>query len=185
VSRLGEPARRELLEIARRSLAAAVRGEPPPRAESRDPELQRTGGCFVTYKNAGRLRGCIGCFESGSPIWATVAEYAAISATGDPRFRGDPITPGELPEIEVEISVLSPLERIADPLKIELGVHGIYVRRGSRSGCFLPQVATEHGMSREQFLSECCAGKAGLAPDAWRQPGTEVLVFTAEIVADR
>jgi AmmeMemoRadiSam system protein A len=184
-SGLSEAARRELLEIARRSLEAAVRREPPPRVESRSPELKRSGGCFVTCKNGGRLRGCIGCFESEAPLAATVAEYAAISATRDPRFRSDPITPEELPEIDLEISVLSPLERIADPLQIELGVHGIYVRQGGRSGCFLPQVATEHGMSKEQFLSECCAGKAGLSPDAWRKPGTEVLVFTAEIISEK
>ena len=178
-------ARRELLAIARRALAAAVRGEPEPKAESRLPELAAHCGCFVTYKNAGRLRGCIGCFTSERPLAETVAEYARISATQDWRFSDDPIAPEELDRIDIEISVLSPLEPIKNPLDLELGVHGIYIRRGGRSGCFLPQVATEHGMSKEQFLSECCAGKAGLAPDAWRDPQTEVSVFTAEIVEER
>jgi AmmeMemoRadiSam system protein A len=181
---LSAEARRELLAIARASLVAAVRGEPEPKAESRRPELAAKCGCFVTYKNAGRLRGCIGCFTSERPLYATVAEYARISATQDWRFAGDPITPGELEDVDIEISVLSPLVPIKNPLDLELGVHGIYIRRGGRSGCFLPQVATEHGMSKEQFLSECSAGKAGLAPDAWRDPKTTVSVFTAEIIEE-
>ncbi|HOX05065.1 MAG TPA: AmmeMemoRadiSam system protein A [Planctomycetota bacterium] len=181
---LSAEARRELLAIARAALAAAVRGEPAPPVAGRSPELAAPCGCFVTYKNGGRLRGCIGCFTSDRPLAETVAEYARISATQDWRFAGDPITPAELDDIDVEISVLSPLVPIGNPLDLELGVHGIYIRRGGRSGCFLPQVATEHGMSKEQFLSECCAGKAGLAPDAWRDPKTSVSVFTAEIVEE-
>jgi AmmeMemoRadiSam system protein A len=182
MNRLSQEGRRELLGIARRCLEAAVRGQDAPEITSGNPELQGPGGCFVTYKTAGRLRGCIGCFESPGPLYATVADYARTSALGDPRFVGDRITPEELPRVDVEISVLSPRERIADPLDIELGVHGIHVQSGGRSGCFLPQVAVEHHMTKEQFLSECCAGKAGLAPDAWRKPGTEVYVFTADIV---
>jgi AmmeMemoRadiSam system protein A len=181
---LSPRARRELLAIARAALAAAIRGEPEPKAESRSAELAAKCGCFVTYKNAGRLRGCIGCFTSDRPLAATVAEYARISATQDWRFADDPILVDELDRIDIEISVLSPLEPIKNPLDLELGVHGIYIRRGGRSGCFLPQVATEHHMSKEQFLSECCAGKAGLPPDAWRDGRTEVSVFTAEIVEE-
>ena len=173
-------ARRELMAIARAALAAAVRGEPEPKPVSRSPELAAKCGCFVTYKNAGRLRGCIGCFTSERPLHATVAEYARISATQDWRFADDPITPDELGAVDIEISVLSPLVPIRDPLDLELGVHGIYIRRGGRSGCFLPQVATEHRMTKEQFLSECCAGKAGLAPDAWRE-GAQFSVFTGQI----
>jgi AmmeMemoRadiSam system protein A len=185
VSHLSPDSRRALLRIVREGLAAAVRGEPEPEARSDDPALQGPGGCFVTYKTAGRLRGCIGCFEAPPPLYATVAQYARASALNDPRFIGDRITPEELPAVEIEISVLSPRERISDPLDLEIGVHGIYVTAGGRSGCFLPQVATEHHMSKEQFLSECCAGKAGLAPDAWRSPGTEVYTFTAEIVSEK
>ena len=88
---------------------------------------------------------------------------------------------GELQDVNVEISVLSPLERTNDPLSIELGVHGIYIRSGFSSGCFLPQVATETGWSKEEFLSNCASHKAGLPPDAWRDPDTEVLTFTAEV----
>jgi len=166
-------------------MTAAVQGEMAPKAKSDRPELQARCGCFVTLKNRGRLRGCIGCFTSDQPLYQTVAEYAQISATQDWRFATDPIAPKELPGIDIEISVLSPLERIADPLTLELGVHGIHIERDGRSGCFLPQVATEWKMSKEQFLSDCCAHKAGLPPDAWRDPGTRVSVFTAEIVQER
>jgi uncharacterized protein (TIGR00296 family) len=92
----------------------------------------------------------------------------------------DPIAPGELDRLNIHISVLSELAPIADPLDIELGVHGIYIIRGHAAGCFLPEVATETGWSKEEFLSQCCAGKAGMSPDAWRQQGTQVLVFTSE-----
>ena len=103
------------------------------------------------------------------------------AALEDSRF--DPVSRTET-GLEIEISVLSPLEPIKNPLDLELGVHGIYIQRGGRTGCFLPQVATEHGMSKEQFLSECSAGKAGLAPDAWRDPRTSVSVFTAEVLEE-
>ena len=184
-SGLGPEARRELLSIARSALVAAVNCEPLPEVSSKRPELQAKCGCFVTYKNRERLRGCIGCFTSEAPLWRTVAEYAAISATQDLRFSSNPITSKELAEIDIEISVLSPLERIADPLDLKLGVHGIYIQRGGRSGCFLPQVATEWKMTKEQFLSECCAHKAGLSADAWRDPATSVSVFTADVIEER
>ena len=106
---------------------------------------------------------------------------AKASATGDPRFMADPITAGELKQLDIEISVLSPLQRTDDPLSLRLGVDGIYIRKGCTSGCFLPQVATETGWSKEEFLSYCCAHKAGLAPDAWRQAKTEVYLFTADV----
>ncbi|HRU07073.1 MAG TPA: AmmeMemoRadiSam system protein A, partial [Candidatus Brocadiia bacterium] len=177
--------RRKLLAIARRSVEAAVTGRPLPEVSETDPELTARCGAFVTLKNHGRLRGCLGHFVSRAPLCELVNELARASATEDPRFVDDRVTIEELPEIDIEISVLSPLERIDDPLKIELGKHGIYIRRGGRQGCFLPQVALEQGWSKEEFLSYCCSHKAGLAPDAWRDPETETLVFTAEIVGER
>lgn len=181
---LSPAGRSELLKIARAALTAAVCSAPEPPVNGGLPELEAHCGCFVTYKNGERLRGCIGCFVSDRPLAQTVAEYARVSATQDWRFADDPITERELPAIEIEVSVLSPLEKIANPLDLELGVHGIYIQRGGRSGCFLPQVATEWGMSKEQFLSDCCAHKAGLPPDAWRDPRTSVSVFTAEIISE-
>jgi len=107
--------------------------------------------------------------------------YAKASATSDPRFVADRITSDELDQLDIEISVLSPLKRTDDPSSLRLGVDGIYVKKGGASGCFLPQVATETGWSKEEFLSYCCAHKAGLPPDAWKDPKTEVYLFTAEV----
>ena len=152
---------------------------------SDDAELNEPRGCFVTLKSQNRLRGCIGQFVSERPLIELVAEMAKASATSDPRFFGDPITAGELEQMDVEISVLSPLKRTSDPLSLRLGVDGIYIRRGHVSGCFLPQVATETGWDTEEFLSYCCSHKAGLSPDAWKDPDTEVYLFTAEVFGGR
>ena len=170
-----------LLKIARDTVEAVIRKKKIAKPESDNPELNAPCGCFVTLKNRDRLRGCIGQFTSDSPLIELVAEMAKASATGDPRFLADPITVRELEKLDVEISVLSPLKRTDDPLSLRLGVDGIYIRRGHASGCFLPQVATETGWSKEEFLSYCCAHKAGLADDAWKDPETEVYLFTAEV----
>jgi AmmeMemoRadiSam system protein A len=105
---------------------------------------------------------------------------AGRAAARDPRFTLDPITPDELDELTVEISVLSPLEPTDEPEKLNVGEHGIYIVSGRRAGCFLPEVATQMGWSPEQFLSQCCASKAGLPGDAWRHPDTTVYLFTSE-----
>ena len=170
-----------LLKVARDTVEAVISGEPTEAPQSDDPELNAHCGCFVTLKNKGRLRGCIGQFTSESPLIELVAEMAKASATGDPRFFADRITPDELEELDIEISVLSPLQRADDPLSLRLGVDGIYIKKGPASGCFLPQVATETGWSKEEFLSYCCSHKAGLAPDAWKHPETEVYLFTADV----
>lgn len=171
-----------LCDIAREALAAAVNGVGYEPADPGRGALRVTGGCFVTLKTGGRLRGCLGCFSSDRPIYRTVAEYARNSALEDPRFRSSRLRPEELPRVEMDISVLSPLERCGDPLGITLGVHGIYVISGRRSGCFLPQVATETGWNVEEFWGHCCRDKAGAAWDAWRDPGTELMTFTAEVI---
>ena len=184
-ARLSDAARQLLLQIARQSAEAAVRGQPSPALRVGHPEVQLYQGAFVTLMNAGRLRGCIGRFTATDPLWKVVAEMARSSATEDFRFFGEPVTPAELPQLRIEISVLSPMTRIANPLDIELGVHGIYVvGRGGRAGTYLPQVATEHGMGKEEFLSSCCAHKAGLRPDAWRTGEADVFVYTAEVFGE-
>jgi AmmeMemoRadiSam system protein A len=152
-----------------------------PTPESADPELNAHCGCFVTLKNKGRLRGCIGQFTSDKPLVELVVEMAKASARSDPRFFAEPLTADELELLDVEISVLSSLERTDEPLSLRLGVDGIYIKKGCASGCFLPQVATETGWSKEEFLSYCCAHKAGLGADAWQDPATEVYLFTAEV----
>jgi AmmeMemoRadiSam system protein A len=178
---MNDEQKQTLLRIARDTVEAVITKGPIPKPESDDPELNANCGCFVTLKNQGQLRGCIGQFISEVPLIELVVEMAKASATGDPRFFGDPITPDELEQLDIEISVLSPLKRTEDPLSLRLGTDGMYIKLGSASGCFLPQVATETGWSKEEFLSYCCAHKAGLAPDAWKDPSTEVYLFTADV----
>jgi AmmeMemoRadiSam system protein A len=173
--------RQTLLKTARDTVEAVITSGAVPKPESNDPELNAHCGCFVTLKNQGRLRGCIGQFTSEVPLVELAVEMAKASATGDPRFFADRITAGELDELDIEISVLSPLKRTDEPLGLRLGVDGIYIKRGCASGCFLPQVATETSWSKEEFLSYCCAHKAGLPADAWKDPTTEVYLFTAEV----
>jgi len=178
---MDEAQRRTLLALARDAVKATVTGAPLPTPQSDDPALTAPCGCFVTLKTRGRLRGCIGQFISDRPLIELVVEMAEASASKDPRFFDHPLTVRDLGNIEIEISVLSPLERTDDPLRLRLGVDGIYIKRGYAAGCFLPQVATETGWSREEFLSFCCSHKAGLPADAWRDPETEVYLFTAEV----
>lgn len=177
---MNEAQKHKLLALARDTVKAVVTGKPLPRPVSDDPELAAPCGCFVTLRNRGRLRGCIGQFTSDKPLIESVVQMAKASATSDPRFLAHPITPRELKHLDVEISVLSPLERTDNPLSLRLGTDGIYIRQGCISGCFLPQVAAETGWTKEEFLSYCCAHKAGLPDDAWKDPKTEVYLFTAE-----
>jgi len=170
-----------LLKTARDTVKAVIAGGALPKPKSGDPELNAPCGCFVTLKNHGRLRGCIGQFTSDRPLIELVVEMAKASATGDPRFFADPITADELEQLDVEISVLSLLQKTDDPLSLRLGVDGIYIKRGCASGCFLPQVASETGWNKKEFLSYCCVHKAGLPADAWKDPETEVCLFSAEV----
>jgi len=172
--------RAKLIALARASVAHAVAAAPAPSAEDRSGVLGEKRGCFVTLTNAGELRGCIGTLQPQKPLADEVIEMAAAAARDSRFIYYKPITPGELNELTVEVSVLSPLEPIDDPLSLTIGTHGIYIRGRAGAGCFLPEVATDQGWNAEQFLTHCCAGKANLAPDAWRQADTEVLVFTSE-----
>ncbi len=178
---MDEVQKQTLLRLACDTVKAVVSGQPLPQPSSDDPELNAPCGCFVTLKNRGRLRGCIGQFTSDRPLVELVVEMAKASATSDPRFMANPVSSRELEQLDVEISVLSPLKKTDDPLSLRLGIDGIYIRKGCTSGCFLPQVATETGWTKEEFLSYCCAHKAGLAADAWKDPKTEVYLFTAEV----
>jgi len=178
---MNDAQKKALLKTARDTVEAILTGGAVQKPKSDDPELTAHCGCFVTLKNRGQLRGCIGQFTSDRPLIELVVEMAKASATGDPRFFADPITADELEQLDVEISVLSPLQKTDDPLSLRLGTDGIYIKRGCASGCFLPQVATETGWSKKEFLSYCCAHKAGLPADAWRDPKTEVYLFTAEV----
>jgi uncharacterized protein len=170
-----------LLKVAKDSVTAAIQGTSIAIPQTNDPALLAHCGCFVTLKNGDELRGCIGNFTSDKPLIELVHDMAILSATEDSRFFCNPITVIELPRLDIEISVLSPLTKTNNPLSLRLGVDGIYITRGRTSGCFLPQVATETGWTKEQFLSYCCSHKAGLSSDAWKDPKTEVYLFSAEV----
>lgn len=183
MSSLDESTKERLLKIARSAIAADLFGADGPSPREGADELP-SRGVFVTLRKFGHLRGCIGTFSPREGLAQTVQVMAA-SAARDPRFLQMPISASEMKDLSIEISVLSPLEPIADPLTLELGVHGIYIRRGHQSGCFLPDVATERGWDAPAFLSNCCEQKAGLAPDAWRGSDTEVFVFTVEKIHEK
>jgi len=135
----------------------------------------------VTIKKGGSLRGCIGYVEAIKPLVVTVSEMAAAAALRDPRF--PPVGPDELDQLELEISVMSPIFKVTDTSEIQTGLHGLIVRRGAYQGLLLPQVATEYGWDRETFLSHTCR-KAGLPPEAWKMEGTEISAFTAEVFGE-
>ncbi|MEW6516837.1 MAG: AmmeMemoRadiSam system protein A [candidate division FCPU426 bacterium] len=176
--------REKLLALARQAATAAAARTPLPavNAAGWPPELQEPLGAFVTLHHRGRLRGCIGRMSSDRPLPETIADMAAAAAMEDPRF--PPLRPEEVSGLEIEISVLSPLSRVQRPEQIRLGQDGVLVRRGRRTGVFLPQVAVETGWDLPTFLSELCSGKAGLAEDAWQDPETELYVFTALVFSE-
>jgi AmmeMemoRadiSam system protein A len=170
---------RALVEIARAAVTEAITGR---HAEVRRPDDLAASGVFVTLKRDGQLRGCIGTLECRRPLADEIARVAVSAAREDPRF--DPIRQAELDDLDVEVSVLGPLEEIdpRDPGAIEIGVHGLVVEQGRRRGLLLPQVATEWGWDRLAFLSHTCT-KAGLPADAW-QRGAKVYRFTADVFGD-
>ena len=179
---LTENDKHALASIARAALSAAVAGGKHFAPDDPGlPNLLEKRGCFVTLKTNNRLRGCLGCFTSEQPLYRTVAEYTRFSALDDPRFSGQRIREDELPAVAIDVSCLTPLAPCAEPENITLGMHGIYVRSGMRSGCFLPQVATETGWNVEEFWGHCCRDKAGLDWDAWRRPEVECMTFTADV----
>lgn len=169
-----------LLRIARESIRAELEGKTLPKTGEQGA-LEEKRGAFVSLKKRGRLRGCIGFIEARKPLARTVEEMAVAAAFQDPRF--SPLRREELKDLHLEISVLTPLHRIDDVSEIEVGTHGLYIRKGGRSGLLLPQVATEWRWDRDTFLRETCC-KAGLAPDAWRDPETEIYVFAADVFGE-
>jgi MEMO1 family protein len=173
----------ELLALARAAIAQALGAGEPARNSAVPAWMQTPSPVFVTLKEHGDLRGCIGMTEAVLPLGQAVKQMACAAAFEDPRF--GPVTARELLNLNVEISVLSPLRRIQSPADIKLGVHGVVVRREGRSGLFLPQVATETGWSRDVFLDELCSQKAGLPAGAWRDKETELYVFTVQAFGEK
>ncbi len=179
-----EQAKKILLDIARKTIVATITGENKPVFSCDHPDLQGKQGVFVTLKTHDQLRGCMGRFVSDIPLCQMVSEIAFSSANEDPRFEFNRIKPQELNQLKIEISVLSPLVPINNPLEFELGKHGIFIKKDFHVGCFLPQVATETGWSKAEFLSYCCSGKAGLPANAWKDKDIEIHIFTTEIIEE-
>jgi AmmeMemoRadiSam system protein A len=180
MSSLGNREKQLLLECARRALILAVERRESLDSLPQDPQLGESFGAFVTLRKRGRLRGCIGQIGSGQSLFEVVAHCAKSAALQDPRFEA--VRSEELREIEIELSVLSPLEEITLE-GIEVGKHGLMVSAGQTRGVLLPQVAIECYWTAGRFLEETCV-KAGLEPDAWREPETAIHGFTAEVFAE-
>lgn len=174
---LGDERKRTLLKIAREAITAAVDGKAPPPVTSTDPELGRPSGVFVTLHEDDELRGCIGYVEPVFPLGQATQDAAVKAALEDPRF--DPVIAPEVARVSIEISVLSALEELRDLRAVEVGKHGLVIESGRHRGLLLPQVATEYGWDREQFLTHT-ALKAGLPPDSWKQAGVRLFTFTVE-----
>lgn len=170
-----------LLQTARESIRSRLTGEPPIYPEP-TPNLHTKCGAFVTLHRSGELRGCIGHITGFSPLFDAVRELARSSAFHDPRF--PPLGPEELPEIDIEISVLTPLKKIDSPTEVEVGTHGVLLESGARSGVLLPQVPLEQGWNREEYLRHLCY-KAGLPPDSLTRPETRLSVFEAIIFGEK
>lgn len=174
------PAEKEtLLDIARKSISEGPDGGGACfcDADRLTEKLRMDCGAFVTLHVHGRLRGCIGQLVGRQPLYRTVAEMARAAAFDDPRFY--PVGQEELPGIQIEISVLSPLRKISSAEEFQLGRHGIFMVKGNRQGTFLPQVADETHWTKEEFLGHCARDKAGLEWDGWRE--ADLYVYEAEV----
>jgi AmmeMemoRadiSam system protein A len=172
--------RTALLQFARDTIVAYLNGTPSPAGVPLDDPRQHAGA-FVTLHVHRELRGCIGYPGAERPLDEVVGQCAIAAATEDPRF--PPLTAAELPGLDLEISVLTPIRPVADLSEIEVGRDGLVVQDGFRKGLLLPQVASEHRWDREAFLSHACL-KAGLRPDAWRT-GAKISRFQAEVFGER
>lgn len=173
--------RSELLKIARTAIAEKLKGKTWNPDRPLTERLADVQGAFVTLHLNGMLRGCIGYIIGVKPLYLTVAEMARAAAFTDPRF--SPLGKNEFGKIDIEITVLSPLQKIDDPDKVEVGIHGLLVRRGPYQGVLLPQVPVEQGWDRRTFLDHTCM-KAGMRSGCWREEETELFVFSGEVFGE-
>jgi AmmeMemoRadiSam system protein A len=179
---LNEEQRKTLLNIARQSIAAVLDGRSADwNAEDFDETLRQPAGAFVTLTRDGDLRGCIGSIRAVEPLYKAVASSAVSAAFRDPRF--PPLSPGELDHLELEISVMGPIEPVTNVDDIVVGRDGLIISRGPYAGLLLPQVATEYRWDRETFLTQTCR-KAGLPPDAWRAQDCRIEKFSAFVFGE-
>jgi hypothetical protein len=180
---LNEQEKRTLLQIARRTIEDYVKNRrvDDPDATKLSANLKARCGAFVTLQKNDQLRGCIGRFDAGEPLYKVVQQMAIAAATQDYRF--PQVEPQEIGRLEIEISVLTPMKRITSIDEIELGRHGIYIKKGMQAGTFLPQVATETGWSREELLGHCAQEKAGIGWDGWKE--AEIYVYEAMVFSEK
>ena len=184
---LNDEQKKELLRVARTTIEEYIRHGKKHEVKEADPRLMERGeGAFVTlHKPDHRLRGCIGRIVAAESLCYLVRDMAIASATQDPRFR--PVQADELDGLDVEVSVLSKPRLIKNTDEIQLGVHGVIISKSPYyHGVFLPQVATETGWSKEEFLSQLCSQKAGLSADCWKNdPQVKMEIFTADVFAEK
>jgi uncharacterized protein len=178
---LTEIEQQSLLKIARSAVDSYLAGRAPRLPEVTDGALAAVFGVFVSLHQGVELRGCIGNIHTASPLYRSVAECAIAAAVGDPRFM--PLMAAELPDVEFEISVLSPLQRLRNLEEIEIGKHGLLVSKRNYRGLLLPQVASTYGWNQERFLQETCK-KAGLKPDDWREDAN-IELFSALVFSEK
>jgi AmmeMemoRadiSam system protein A len=179
--RLTESDQRLLLEVARNSVRCYLVNESPRLPDASTGILREPRGIFVSIHKHEELRGCIGNVHPVGPLLRSVAECAIAAAVGDPRFM--PLMLAELPDVEFEISVLSPMEHVQNIADIQVGTHGLLISKKNARGLLLPQVATTYGWTRERFLQETCK-KAGLHPDDWKDDAT-IQSFSAFIFGEK
>ncbi len=182
---LTESDKKELLRIAHTAIRTYLQESQTASVDtgSLSNALLNKAGVFVTLKKAGELRGCIGHFEADKPLYKIVQQMAIASATQDYRFNA--VSLSELEKIDIEISVLSPMQKISNVNTIRLGIDGIYIKKGSRSGTFLPQVASETHWSLEEFLGHCARDKAGIGWDGWKDKDAEIYVYQAFVFGEK
>lgn len=180
---LSEQDREHVLNYVRNAIRAALSGAERLEPDLDHPAMAQPAGCFVSLHKTGshKLRGCIGRIDAAGPLGRALRS-SAHGVLHDPRFVDDPVTLAELPELEVEVSVLSPLTIAATPLDFDPLRHGIVLTFGNRTGCFLPQVARETGWTREQLLDRLCTEKLGLPALIWRNPHVQLQTFDALVV---
>ncbi len=179
--KLSEDDKKELLNIARKTLENYLNNKNIPDFKITSENLKKRYGVFVTLNKFGELRGCIGYIEGIKPLYEGVIDNAINAALRDPRF--PPVSLRELKDIKIEITVLSPLRKIDDINKIVVGKHGIFIKKGFYQGLLLPQVATEYGWDRETFLKHTCL-KAGLEPDSYKDKDIEIYIFEGLIISE-
>lgn len=175
---LTDKEKKTLLNIARSTIESRLLGKESLEFTPETESLKQKRGAFVSLHRKGKLRGCIGYIHAEKPLYKTIKEMALSAAFQDPRF--EPLSIDEFEDLNIEISVLTPMKQITDINEIDIGKHGLMIVKDYLSGLLLPQVATEYGWDRETFLAHTCI-KACLPERAWKDKDTKIYIFSADI----